>query len=132
MEIIGVILLIFTLFGAYVLASSILEASTPISLGNLSMLPLTSGSKGAATAGFVTFASMAWLLTVFAAYYAFNDDKDNTAGPLILLGILSFGVGLESYRSEILKENGKPKVNWNLAVAGILIAVFGVAIKYAS
>ncbi len=132
MEIIGVILLIFTLFGAYVLASSILEASTPISLGNLSMLPLTSGSKGAVTAGFVTFASMAWLLTAFAAFFAFKNDTDNTAFPLILLGALSICVALESYRSEILEENGKPKVNWNLVIAGILIAAFGVALKYFS
>lgn len=131
MEIIGVILLIFTLFGAYILASSILEATTPISLGSMSLLPYTSGSKGAATAGFMTFASLAWLLTAFAAFYAFNNDADNTAGPLILLGALSVGVGFEAYRSELLKVNGDPMVNWNLVIAGILIAAFGFAIKYA-
>lgn len=132
MEIIGVILLIFSLFGAYVLASSVLEATTPISLGNLSMLPLTSGSKGAATAGFMTFASLAWLLTAFAAFYAFNNDAENTALPLILLGVLSFGVGIEAYRSELLKVNGDPKVNWNLVIAGILITSFGFALKFVS
>lgn len=125
----AIILSAFSVFGAYVLLSSILEASTPMSFGNISTLPLAGGKKGTTTAGALTFVSLAWPLTAFAAYYAFANDVSNTGMPLIFLGAVTAGVALENYRSQLIVAGAKPKIEWKLVIAGILIFAAGILLR---